>query len=282
MDGNKAAYENSLKNLSSSHIVTSRDAVLGESENQLATVGKTFTTDFGNIMLGHVAMTGLGNLSKVGNRLKSLGFSSEDAEMLGKALKNGDTEGIGKLLGRVGSKKLRDGIRKLTGKSLKDSDLPPESQPKPPSEAGQPVQAEEGRPVQAEPAQDEEETSFPKDDDDDEFQDAQEPDEPTPPSAEEDITGDTGDVEANIEQAGTDVVKTLAPEVETTASQALADAAAASAAADAADPLGIIATAGLGIASLLTGLFIKNKKPKVVAPAYVSTMSNFSVQAGLS
>ena len=75
MDGNKSAYENVLKNLTSSHIVTSRDAVMGESENQMATIGKTFTTDFGNIMLGHVAMTGLGQLSKVGNKLKSLGFS---------------------------------------------------------------------------------------------------------------------------------------------------------------------------------------------------------------
>ena len=147
MNSDKSAYSNALQNLGNSHYAIAQAPIIGdESKANLSEVGKTITTDFGNILLGHVATTGLSQLGKMGNQLGKLGINSSDAKVLSKAIANGDRRKVGQMIAKLGSKKVKLGIKKLTGKTLSDDELPDaveEQIDKNLSDAGNPVQVSE-------------------------------------------------------------------------------------------------------------------------------------------
>ena len=306
MDPNKQIYENALKNLGGSHFSYSTKAVMGESENQIAGIGKTLTGDFGNMLLSHVALTSLGKLSKLGNKLKSLGFESEDAKNLALAIKNGDAEGLTSVIKKIGGQKVRQGIEKLTGRKLTKSELPDDIQDAVTEKVAQ-VQEQvptnrrplRQRPQEEEPGElDSEESSYIHTSDNSDFN---EPD-PEDDNYYNRTSTDEGQSDPEIQESSTnpqasesydtapedipedvpDIPLPTAPVVTTAVSDdvasSLADTALASSALDETG-VGIFATAGIGLASLLAGLFIKSKKPKVIAPAQTFSNLNFAVQA---
>jgi len=306
MNSQKSAYSNALANLSNSHYTISQASVEGDDrEANLSAIGKTVTTDFGNIMLGHVATSSLAKLSTMGNQLGKLGINSSDAKILTKAIASGDRRKVGQMVARIGSKKVKLGIKKLTGKNLTDEELPDaveEQVDKSAAEAAKPIQlGDEARPPPAAQANEYELQSFkttPKkevwlgeseDEDEDEAPSR-------PPPAEED---DFQDALEAPEQAGLDASKAVtesedfsqtASKVASTASKVVStgedvatgfeDATLLSTTADDTG-VGLIATGVLGLASLFVGLFSKSKKPKVITPPPIMP-NNYSVQAGLS
>ena len=158
MNSQKSAYSNALANLSNSHYTISQASVEGDDrEANLSAIGKTVTTDFGNIMLGHVATSSLAKLSSMGNQLGKLGINSSDAKILTKAIASGDRRKVGQMVARIGSKKVKLGIKKLTGKNLTDEELPDaveQQVDKSAAEASKPIQlGDESRPPPAQAAQ---------------------------------------------------------------------------------------------------------------------------------
>ena len=313
MNSQRRAYENALSTMGSSHFAIDRAAVSEDtSEEGLSEIGKTVTSDFGNILLGHVATTALSNLGKSGAALSKIGINSEDGKILSKAIASGDRRKVGQMIARLGSKKVKLGIQKLTGKTLTDEELPEEVSEQidrvadtagrgVPTSISQPiakVQGEAGLELQ----------NFKS----------------TLGASEEGSTGISGLSEqagskvssaveqagskasSAIQQAGVDATKAVtdaenlstkaaaaASKVASTASKAIStgedvasgvatgfeDATLLSTSADDTG-IGLVATGVLGLASLFVGLFSKKSKPKVVQPAYVAP-NNYSVQAGL-
>jgi len=345
MNSQKSAYENALNSLGNSHYAIQQEAREGDDRQaKIREVAKTVTSDFGNMMLSHVATTTLSKLGKMGNQLSKIGINSEDAKILTKAITNGDREELGKMIGRLGGTKVKLGIQKLTGKTLTDEQLPdaieqqidqnavnssrtleqgirarPIAQTREdmagenyelrayqPStgaeESGQTPQRDpdfdndefpdynerfndnftgrdpegtdsdffqqmRGEASRAQPDQDEYE------DEGEKFEDAQE--EPGPGAGEgagagEDVEDATkiGSTASKALSGGEDVAEGF--EAATLASTAGDE-----------NPVGLLVTAGLGIASLFTGLFLKSKKPKIIQPPPVLA-NNYAVQAGLS
>jgi len=151
MNSQKSAYSNALANLSNSHYAIAQQSIEGDdSEANLSAIGKTVTTDFGNIMLGHVATSSLAKLSTMGNQLGKLGINSSDAKILTKAIANGDRRKVGQMISRIGAKKVKLGIKQLTGKNLTDDQLPDaveQQVDKSAAEAAKPIQlGDEARP----------------------------------------------------------------------------------------------------------------------------------------
>lgn len=318
MDPNKQIYENALKNLSGSHFSYTTKQVMGEEENQVAGIGKTLTGDFGNMLLSHVALQSLGKLSKLGNKLKSLGFEAQDSKDLALAIKNGDARGLTSVVRRIGGQKVRAGIEKLTGRKLTRNELPDEIQDAVNDRVGQ-VQEQvqtNRRPLRQRPREedgdpaeagqfDSEESSYVHTSDDSDFR---EPD-PNDDNYYNRTTTDEGESDPEIQESSTnpqasesydtapedtpELPEIDAPSVGSSSTTAIADTtaavgddvagdlAASAAASSALDEtgIGVFATAGLGLASLLAGLFIKSKKPKVIAPAQTFSNLNFAVQA---
>ena len=283
MNVDKSAYSNALQNLGNSHYAIAQAPIEGNnSQSNLSEVGKTITTDFGNILLGHVATTSLSNLGKMGNQLSKLGINSEDAKVLSKAISNGDRRKIGQMIARVGSKKVKLGIKKLTGKTLSDDELPDaveEQIDKNLADAGNPVQVSETSQsvarVQAEDPSLELE-SFGRA----EPEDVSAPAQDAPPrSASEDQYQDALESQATETENEVSNVSKVVSTGEDVAS-GLEDATLLSSSADDTG-VGLLVTAGLGIASLFTGLFLKARKPKVIYPPLIA-VNNTAVQAGIT
>ena len=295
MNQSKTQYENALANLSNSHYAIAPDAIIKEaSDAGVREIGKTITSDFGNILLGHVATQSLTTLGKMGNQLGKLGINSSDAKVLSKAIANGDRRKVGQMIAKLGSKKVKLGIKKLTGKSLTDEELPDaveEQIDKNISDASKPIQVSEAEQPIARFGGDtnalelQSFTTTPRkevwlgeseDEDEDEA-----PSRPAPAQAapEDDDFQDAVENQAEATESEVSTVSKVASTGEDVAS-GLEDATLLSTTADDTG-VGLLLTAGLGIASLFTGLFMKSKKPKVIQPPLIAP-NNFSVQAGLS
>lgn len=324
MNSDKSAYSNALQNLGNSHYAIAQAPIVGDdSQANLSEVGKTITTDFGNILLGHVATSSLTTLGKMGNQLGKLGINSSDAKVLTKAIANGDRRKVGQMIAKLGSKKVKLGIKKLTGKTLSDDELPDaveEQIDKNLSDAGNPVQVSEeaqqsiARVVNEPPSL--ELSQIPQRDPDftnEEFQDRDDEDynerfsdnfegrdpEGTDSDFFSQMRGDSRPAPARAQQEDAsedqyqDALESQATKTEGEVSDVskvvstgedvatgLEDATLLSTSADDTG-VGLILTAGLGIASLFTGLFMKKSKPKVVQPPLIQP-NNFSVQAGIN
>jgi len=329
MNQSKSAYSNALANLSNSHYAIAQDPIVKEaSDAGIREVGKTITTDFGNILVGHVATTALGTLGKMGNQLGKLGINSSDAKILSKAIANGDRRKVGQMIARLGSKKVKLGIKKLTGKSLTDEELPDsveEQIDKNIAEAAKPIQVSEeaqqsiarvagdGPQLELSPVA---RPQIPQRDPDfanEEFEDRDDEDynerfsdnfegrdpegtdsnffqqmrgegrpAPAQPAQEDDEEDDFQDAVEDQSKATADEVSDVSKVASTgeDVASGFEDATLLSTTADDTG-IGLVLTAGLGLASLFTGLFLKSKKPKVVQPPLIAP-NNFSVQAGIS
>ena len=298
MNQSKTQYENALSNLSNSHYAIAPDAILKEdSQAGVREIGKTITSDFGNILLGHVATQALGTLGKMGNQLSKLGINSSDAKVLSKAIANGDRRKVGQMIAKLGSKKVKLGIKKLTGKSLTDEELPDaveEQIDKNIAESSRPIQVSEAEQPIARFAGDtnavelQSFTTTPKkevwlgesdDEDEDEAPSRPSQAQPEPEDEGEDEFQDAVEDQATKTESEVSTVSKVASTGEDVAT-GLDDATLLSTTADDTG-VGLLLTAGLGIASLFTGLFMKSKKPKVVQPPLIAP-NNFSIQAGIS
>ena len=323
MNSSKSAYSNALANLSNSHYAIPQADIIKEAPDAgIREVGKTITTDFGNILLGHVATTSLTQLGKMGNQLGKLGINSSDAKILSKAIANGDRRKVGQMIARLGSKKVKLGIKKLTGKSLTDEELPDtveEQIDKNIAEASKPIQISDadqsvarvtgdGPQLELSPVARPQISQRDPDFDDEEFEgfedrfgrnfegrDPQGTDSdffaqmrgdtrpaPAQPAQEDDEEDDFQDAVEDQSKATADEVSDVSKVASTgeDVASGFEDATLLSTAADDTG-VGLVLTAGLGLASLFTGLFLKSKKPKVVQPPLIAP-NNFAIQAGLT
>ena len=293
MNSDKSAYSNALQNLGNSHYAIAQAPIIGDdSQANLSEVGKTITTDFGNILLGHVATQALGTLGKMGNQLSKLGINSEDAKVLSKAIANGDRRKVGQMVARLGSKKVKLGIKKLTGKTLSDDDLPDaveEQIDQNLSDAGNPVQVSEasqsvarvqgeGRSLELDNyTQPRGEVWLGEDEDVPAPAPAQEA--PSQEAPSEDQYEDAVESQATETEGEVSTVSKVVSTGEDVAT-GLDDATLLSTSADDTG-VGLFLTAGLGIASLFAGLFMKKSKPKVIQPPPIQP-NNFAIQAGIN
>ena len=313
MNQSKINYQNALANLGNSHFALPQAPIIEETgAEKLREVGKSITTDFGNILLSNVATSGINKLSKMGNQLSKLGIESQDAKSLTEAIENSDSRTIGKLITKLGTKKIKLGIRKLTGKTLKDDELPDpveEQISRNERETGNPIQTEDSPvrvPEDASQGEQYEMQSFreafgnndspqrdpdftndqferdPEGDDTDFF--AQMGGRAPPRNLSDDQFYDAPEAlqETQIGDVAPEATTatTTASDVATATSSGLEDATLLSTATDDTG-VGLLLTAGLGIASLFTGLFLKSKKPKVIQPPPIQA-NNFAVQAGIN
>jgi hypothetical protein len=316
MNNQKISYQNALQNLGNSHYAIAQQSIEGDdSKANLQAVAQTVTADFGNVLLGHVATTSLSKLGKMGNQLSKLGINSDDAKILSKAIANGDRRKVGQMVARIGNDKVRAGIEKLTGKKLSDEEMPDEVSEqidKNVAEAGRPVQiSETEQPVARIPGQragyemDSFTDSAPQRDPDfanEEFEDRDPEgtdsdffaqmrgDRPAPARSASDASENQYQDAVENQATETEGAVTDATKIASTASKVASttedvasgfeDATLLSTASDDTG-VGLLVTAGLGIASLFTSLFMKKCKPKMVTPPLISP-NNFSVQAGLT
>ena len=294
MNSDKSAYSNALQNLGNSHYAIAQAPIEGDdSQSNLSEVGKTITTDFGNILLGHVATSSLAKLGKMGNQLSKLGINSSDAKELSRAIANGDRRKIGQMVARIGNDKVKSGIQKLTGKKLSDDEMPDAVEQQIDqnvAEAGNPVQVSEAQQsvarIQGEQpsleldnyTQPRNEVWLGADEDEDVPAPAQAQEAPTR-SASEDQYQDALESQATETEGEVSTVSKIASTGEDVAS-GLEDATLLSAASDDTG-VGLLVTAGLGIASLFTGLFMKHSKPKAIYPPLIAP-NNTAIQAGIT
>lgn len=270
MNAQKSMYESSLSNLANSHHVQTSDAVIGNQIDDKLAVAQTMTNEVGNQLLSASSITGLAKISKFAKLSKI-----EKAKAVARAV-------LGKNPGDEVDEATREAQQAARAR-LPAS--PFESAPKPTVDSQEGVQdAEEQRDPDF--RNDEFETRDPEGTDpdffsqmggrsqprpedgelDDEFHDASEI--PQAGEAGEEGADITSSIAKGVTEAG-DVEKTLTAATE------------ASAATDE-DPLGLVVTAGLGLATLIGGMFIHPSKPKVIQQAAVVLPNNYSVQAGLS
>jgi len=278
MNASKSAYENSLLNLAGSHHVETRAKIEQMQTDDKLQVAQTLTNEFGNQLLGASGIVSLQKLGKFANASKT-----DKAKQLAQAI----------------GKKLK-GKPKPQGED-EDGDVFEDAQ--------EPVEQE----IQRDPdfTNEEFETRDPEGDDSDFFAQmggravardstqgivqAEDGTARIGQGATSSVTDSSADSEiASASQAsqgvgdetGTALTDTANAVTKTSeagegAEGALATLTGESAVADD-NPIGIGLTAVLGVATLISGLFIHPSKPKVVQTAQKVLPNNFGVQAGLN
>ena len=279
MNASKSAYENSLLNLAGSHRVETRSRVEEMQTDDKLQVAQTLTNEFGNQLLGASGIVSLQKVGKFANASKT-----DKAKQLAQAL----------------AKKLK-GKPKPEGDE--DGDVFEDAQ-----EPIEPIEQE----VQRDPdfTNQEFETRDPQGTDSDFFSQMGGRSAPvardstqgivqaedgstrigagsssavTDSSADSEIASASQVAQGTGDEAGvalTDAANGVTKTAEGTEG-ALASLTGESAVADD-NPIGLGLTAVLGVATLISGLFIHPSKPKVVQTAQKVLPNNFGVQAGLN
>ena len=285
MNRDKTEYSNALQNLGNSHYAIAQQSIEGDdSKANVQAVAQTVTGDFGNMLLGHVATQSLSNLGKMGNQLSKLGINSEDAKILSKAIANNDSRKVGQMVARIGNDKVKAGIRKLTGKQLSDSEMPEAVEQQIDqnvSEAGRPIQVSQSSQSVAKVQGEQAGTELKSLTESEPIEaSATAPSEASAPASvpsqyenaiqnsATETEGEVASVSSKVISSGDDVASGL--ESATLLSTSSDDTG-----------VGLLVTAGLGIASLFTSLFMKKSKPKTINPPLIQP-NNFAVQAGIS
>ncbi len=282
MNASKSAYENSLLNLAGSHNVRTAAKIVEMKTDDKLQVAQTLTNEFGNQLLGASGIVSLQKLGKFANASKT-----EKAKQLAQAI----------------GKKLK-GKPKPQGEEGEDEDGDVFE------DAQEPIEE-----IQRDPdfTNEEFETRDPQGDDSDFFAQMGGRAAPvardstqgivqaedgsarigqgatssvTDASADSEISAASQAAQGTGDEAGvalTDAANTVTKTSEAGegAEGALATLTGESAVADE-NPLGIAATAVLGIATIFSGMFIHPSKPKVVQTAQKVLPNNFGVQAGLN
>ena len=262
MNRSDQAFNSTLASLGQSHRSVSVSAEYADVVNPGLEGVKTFANDFGSALTGHVALKGVGKLFRGKAEGSASGLSEEEASALAEATANGDTATASSIVARASARqataRLSQGIQsvkqtisnKIFGSNTNDGEVaetPSSTFESGGLELGSEEASESGG-QEAGSAQ----------------QSLQQQAESGVRQETEDELGEVAGKEAG-EEGGL-----LAGEESALGASASLDE----------NPVGLAVTAGLGIVTLLTGLFIHSHKKSVVTPAQTFVAPNYSIQAG--
>ena len=249
MNSSDNAFNNALANLGQSHRSVTTAAQYGDEVNQGLEGVKTFSNDFGSALTGHVAMKGFSKLFRGKGAAGASGATEEEATAMAQATASGDSAQAASIAARISARqataRLSQGIQSVK-QTISNKVFG--TKPKPnPDEVEESSLDSVPDPASAGSAQQS-------------IQQAAES------GVEKETEDDLGDVATEAGESG----GLLAGEESALGASAALDD----------NPVGLAVTAGIGIVTLLTGLFIHSHKNKVIAPAQTFVAPNYSVQAG--
>ena len=270
MNASKSAYENSLLNLAGSHRVQTTAKIVEMQTDDKLQVAQTLTNEFGNQLLGASGIVSLQKVGKFANASKT-----DKAKQLAQAL-----------------------AKKLKGKP-KPQDTQSQAKPSQGEEDGDEdgdVFEDAQEPARGEAWLGEDDSNFTESgvarDSTQGITEAEDgsarigagsSSAVTDSSADSEIASASQVAQGTGDETGvalTDAANTVTKTADGTEG-ALASLTGESAVADD-NPIGLGLTAVLGVATLISGLFIHPSKPKVVQTAQKVLPNNFGVQAGLN
>ena len=300
---NPADYNNTLQTLRSSTQTYTPDKVLNEHIDDAAVFAKNFLGGTGGMLVGDAAKSKVKDLIKgSSDMLEKLNIKPEDMEELADSIEGGDTEAIGKLLAKNGikiaRKKLGSFIENSKGrakslvKNLRDKaqgklniDADPDAEVNP----GQDVPV-----AQTRINPDVQETSFPTEPKvqetsfDETGATTVEPPQPTQLTDLNKVSNDALEQSGNkAEDGGENLLKGGTEEAEGQVEGVVGklgkglDALTEESTALDETPIGLGVTAVLGLASLVSGIFIKTHHDTYTAPPQpAERMTTFTTQQG--
>ena len=262
MNASKSAYENSLLNLAGSHRVQTTAKIVEMQTDDKLQVAQTLTNEFGNQLLGASGIVSLQKVGKFANASKT-----DKAKQLAQALAK-------KLKGKPKPQGEEDGDE--------DGDVFEDAQEPARGEAWLGEDEDDSNFTESGVARDSTQGITEAEDGSARIG-AGSSSAVTDSSADSEIASASQVAQGTGDEAGvalTDAANSVTKTAEGTEG-ALASLTGESAVADD-NPIGLGLTAVLGVATLISGLFIHPSKPKVVQTAQKVLPNNFGVQAGLN
>ena len=262
MNASKSAYENSLLNLAGSHRVQTTAKIVEMQTDDKLQVAQTLTNEFGNQLLGASGIVSLQKVGKFANASKT-----DKAKQLAQALAK-------KLKGKPKPQGEEDGDE--------DGDVFEDAQEPARGEAWLGEDEDDSNFTESGVARDSTQGITEAEDGSARIG-AGSSSAVTDSSADSEIASASQVAQGTGDETGvalTDAANTVTKTADGTEG-ALASLTGESAVADD-NPIGLGLTAVLGVATLISGLFIHPSKPKVVQTAQKVLPNNFGVQAGLN